>query len=274
MIEKTKLSEIMKKHKEWLDSDGREGERASFFGADLRWNDFRGFDLRKVNFDYSDLRWSNLSNIDLRETDFEGAKFAHSDLSMTNLSGLDLSYDETGDIAPLDFSDCDMRGADFSESILCDVNFHSSNLGGVNFSNSDLSNAIMQHSDVRGTNFYNADLSGVDLRYVRFGNTRMQGADLTSACFLFSDIDNQSLEGAMVDGLKIKSVISVGPIGSNQDYFVIVETDADLFFSIGGIFSGNLKALENASLSKKYSHFNNVEYRAVIEMAKTIFRKE
>ena len=60
-MDRDKLSEIFKKHKQWLFGE-RGGQCASLSGADLR---------------YADLRYANLSGADLSGADLSGAKTNH-----------------------------------------------------------------------------------------------------------------------------------------------------------------------------------------------------
>lgn len=70
-----KLTEILKKHKQWLNNYG--GERADLSGADLR----------NANLSNADLRYADLSGADLRYTDLRYANLSNADLSNADLSG-------------------------------------------------------------------------------------------------------------------------------------------------------------------------------------------
>ena len=80
-IIKEELSEILKKHKMWLNNE-KGGERANLRGADLR-----GADLR-----FTDLRFADLRGTDLRFTDLRFADLINADLRDANLRGADLRY--------------------------------------------------------------------------------------------------------------------------------------------------------------------------------------
>ena len=76
------LKAILESHKQWLDSDGKTGERAYLCMADLRGADLREADLREA-----DLSGADLSGADLREADLREA-----DLRWANLRGANLDY--------------------------------------------------------------------------------------------------------------------------------------------------------------------------------------
>lgn len=81
-MEKEQLTEILQAHKEWLDSDGREGVRADLRYADLRGADLRGADLRDADLRYADLRDANL----------RGANLCGADLRNADLRGVDMDF--------------------------------------------------------------------------------------------------------------------------------------------------------------------------------------
>ena len=91
---RNEISEILRKHKMWID-DEEGGERANLSGADLR----------RANLSEANLRGADLSRSYLSGADLSGA-----DLSGANLSGADLRR--------ADLSEADLRGADLDFSCL------------------------------------------------------------------------------------------------------------------------------------------------------------
>lgn len=77
-MEQEKLSEILQAHKKWLDSNGKEGVRASLNGADLC---------------YANLRFANLRYIDLRDADLNGADMDYAVLPLW-CDGLHMHVDD------------------------------------------------------------------------------------------------------------------------------------------------------------------------------------
>ena len=74
-MDRDKLSEILKKHKQWLFGE-RGGQCASLSGADLSGADLRGANLRYANLSGADLRGASLSGADLSGADLRGASLS------------------------------------------------------------------------------------------------------------------------------------------------------------------------------------------------------
>ena len=79
------LKIILEKHKEWIETVGEGGERASLWRADLQWADLREADLQGADLREADLRRTNLQEADLR-----GAYLQEADLHGANLRGANL----------------------------------------------------------------------------------------------------------------------------------------------------------------------------------------
>ena len=91
-MEQSKLNEILKKHKHWINEDCEGWQEmkadlrgADLYGANLRGADLYGANLRGANLRGADLREANLYGADLREANLRGA-----DLYGANLYGADL----------------------------------------------------------------------------------------------------------------------------------------------------------------------------------------
>lgn len=80
-ITKEQLSNILEKHKLWLD-DIPSGERADLHGVDLRGADLQGADLRLAYFQDSDLRQANLLGADFGGANLKGANLDFSCLPL------------------------------------------------------------------------------------------------------------------------------------------------------------------------------------------------
>jgi len=74
------LTEILAKHKLWLESDGNDGARADLARADLAGADLAGADLARAN-----LAGANLAGAYLARADLAGAKNNDLALSMTEI---------------------------------------------------------------------------------------------------------------------------------------------------------------------------------------------
>ena len=94
-MEASKLKEILKKHKMWLNGE-EGGERANLRSADLIGAELIGADLRRANLwnadlKIADLSGANLRGVDLSEANLRGASLSGADLSGASLRGSDLS---------------------------------------------------------------------------------------------------------------------------------------------------------------------------------------
>jgi uncharacterized protein YjbI with pentapeptide repeats len=91
------VAEALDQHKLWVESNGKEGIRGDFAGANLSDADLtavnlQGADLTKVNLRGADLsmanlRGANLVEADLRETNLLGAEFSGANMMGANLYG-------------------------------------------------------------------------------------------------------------------------------------------------------------------------------------------
>jgi len=86
-MEQSKLNEILRLHKLWLDDKG--GERANLSNANLSYVDLSGANLRNAN-----LRYANLSNVNLSYVDLRDANLSNANLSNANLRGANLDFSQ------------------------------------------------------------------------------------------------------------------------------------------------------------------------------------
>jgi len=85
-MDKDKLREILKKHKEYL-MTGDINLRADLKGADLRSADLRGADLRSADLRGAKLRYADLSGADLRYADLRYTNLRDTKFWDTDLRG-------------------------------------------------------------------------------------------------------------------------------------------------------------------------------------------
>ena len=147
-ISKEELNIILEKHKIYITTSGKEGERADLRGADLS-----GADLSRA-----DLKEAYLSGVDLRGAYLSGADLSRADLSRADLSRADLreAYLRRADLREANLSGVDLRGADLEEAYLEGADLRGANLKGANLKGADLEGVNLTWADLRG-----ADLSSV-----------------------------------------------------------------------------------------------------------------
>jgi len=157
-ITEKQLKRILRSHKDWVDSNGKKGERADLCETILIGIDLRGADLRGA-----DLSGANLSWINLTDTDLRGADLRNADLSDTEIRGVDLNE--------VDFRDAHLRGAD-----LRDANLSKAVLTGADLKETDLRGAELSDSVLSGTN-----LNDAKFFYTDHSGTNHIGTDLSIA---------------------------------------------------------------------------------------------
>ena len=128
-ISKEDLSEILKQHSIWLESDYKLGSRADLSGADLS-----GANLSKANLYGANLSEANLYGANLSKANLYIAKLSEANLSGADLSGADLSG--------ANLSKANLEGANLSE-----VNLHRAELSYANLSGAILSGAILSGAE-------------------------------------------------------------------------------------------------------------------------------
>ncbi len=148
-ISKEELSEILEKHKKWLNNEGG-GEKA---------------DLRKANLSGADLRGIDLRQADLRETDLSGADLQGTDLRYASLYCADLS---SSDLRYASLYRADLSGSDLRYASLLGANLLGANLRG-----SDL-----HYADLRCVDLRKVDLSAAILLSANLRGAKMQDARL------------------------------------------------------------------------------------------------
>lgn len=113
-MKQKELDEILESHKRWL--QGRDGERADLYEANLSGAHLRGADLaeaylRRANLSGADLYGANLYGADLCEANLAGA-----DLRWANLAGANLSLANLheANLTRADLHDADLRWTNFA----------------------------------------------------------------------------------------------------------------------------------------------------------------
>ena len=184
------IQKVLEQHKIWVDSNGKEGERADLSDAtlinlDLSGVDLRGAQLRDINLSGADLRNTNLSDADLTDANLRGAwlmgaTLEHANLSETNLSNADLT---DANLSSARLMGASLKCADLYGANLSGTNLIDADLSGTILNCADLKSADLMYSKLIGARLISADLSGADLR-----NTNLSGAHLTDANLRGADL--------------------------------------------------------------------------------------
>ena len=86
------LGEILEKHRKWVESEGKNGEKADLFGAHLQKADLCGANLREASLLFAELQEADLGQANLQETDLFGANLQKADLCGANLQEASLLF--------------------------------------------------------------------------------------------------------------------------------------------------------------------------------------
>lgn len=128
----------------------------------------------------------NLVGIDLANQSLSG-KYR---VSVTN-TPLSTNPKGLGYATPVDLTGANLQDATFASAILVEVIFNKARLANADFSNAnlrdaqfigaDLTNVNLQGANLEGADFQNAVLQGADLRDCDLSTANLTGADLTDA---------------------------------------------------------------------------------------------
>lgn len=192
------LKRILKSHKDWVDSNGKRGERADFGETILIGVDLRGADLRGA-----DLSGANLSWINLTDTDLRGADLRNADLSDTEVRGVDLNE--------VDLSDARLRGADLREANLSKAVLTGANLKEADLRGAELSDSVLSGTNLNDAKFFYTDHSGTnrigaDLSVALLNQTKMCEEEQLKAKIKQKqiEIENKEMELELLKGEMLK----------------------------------------------------------------------
>ncbi len=113
-VSQEELKQILEAHQKWLESDGKEGERANLRFAKLQEAylfraNLQGANLFAAELQGADLRFASLQKADLRRADLRGA-----DLNFANLQGANLTdaYLQKAYLFRANLQEANLRGAE------------------------------------------------------------------------------------------------------------------------------------------------------------------
>jgi len=87
---KTVLKEVLEAHQKWVDTQGREGRRASLRDAVLQEADLHDANLQEADLEGARLSVADLMGTNLRCANLKRADFWMADMKNTNLQGAEL----------------------------------------------------------------------------------------------------------------------------------------------------------------------------------------
>jgi uncharacterized protein YjbI with pentapeptide repeats len=212
---KAELEEILHKHSDWLDSDGKKGVRADLSRANLKGADLEGVDLTKAllsgaNFEEANLKSSTMAGADLRDAVF--IKPARQSASPTSLRrhvgavsylvvrgsfGASCSTGVGHMIGGADLEEANIIQADLSRASLRGIRLAFSNLNGARLQSADLGAADLSHAQLIGATLREASLQLTTFEYASIKDTDLEGANITGADLCGAIFEPKSLPSAV-----------------------------------------------------------------------------
>ena len=167
-ISKAELKKILSDHKNWLESEGGQGQRADLSGVILHGAKLRGANLRKAILCGADLRSANLRK----------AKLSEADLCETNLDGALLGR---ANLFSAKLRLANLRGAELRRANLSAALLTGAEMSGVDLSKATLNSAELTWSNLNGACLFEASFRGADLDRANLNNVYLDGTDFTHA---------------------------------------------------------------------------------------------
>ena len=114
------LNEVLRLHKQWLESNGNKGKRADMRRANLKNADMRGADMRGADMHRADMKDAKLQNAYLygahmQDADMRGADMKDADMKDAKLQGADM---RGADMRGADLKGTDMKDAKLQNAYL------------------------------------------------------------------------------------------------------------------------------------------------------------
>jgi Pentapeptide repeats (8 copies) len=134
-MDASELKEILKQHKLWIETNGRQGERADLEGANLQGANLQGANLEGANLQGANLTGAELNGAILWGAILWGANLACANLACANLTGANL---KGASLSYANLYDADLTGAD-----LTGANLHGVDLTGADLTGANLTGAIL-----------------------------------------------------------------------------------------------------------------------------------
>lgn len=219
------LTEILDRHRLWLDTGHDSGERAVLRGRDLSRRemidtDLSSADLTDANLEQADLRGARLVEATLPGAVLRGARLDRANLSGANLRGAIL----TGAVLPdasLEFSDlaqADLEAADASGATWRGATMAGARLSRAKLYGCDLTNADLAEAALLGTDLRSADLTGVTGLLAGDLDRAITDADTLLPADAKPGADQSS--GAPLAGRRMAEIV---PVTAQRDYPALSE---------------------------------------------------
>ncbi len=139
IVSPEEIRDVLLAHREWLESDKKNGQRADLSRTDLRGVDFSGADLREAEFSSADLTGANLQNAALGKAIFREATLRDANLQEAHLGNANLE-------------DAKLNGANLAKAQLAGANLQRGNLTAANLQGAKLLEAKLWEAGLHDAN--------------------------------------------------------------------------------------------------------------------------
>ncbi len=180
-LNQDELNIFLQQHKQWLQTNGRQGKQLRLEGAVLD----------QLDLSSADLRYAILKGASLIRSLLRSANLSHGDLRDTKLN----------------YSHCE--NASFCDALMSSAILEGAFLGSSNFRRADLSKVNLQYSDCRDALFSSARIDSGFLNYANFSkcdfeNCLFYGNETVGAIFAGAKIDpvvlHEAYEASCAEG--------------------------------------------------------------------------
>jgi len=151
----------------------------------------------------------------------EGGKRAN--LSGANLSGANLSG--------ANLSGANLSRANIIEANLSRANLYGANLIEANLSRANLIEANLYRANLSRANFSRANLSGANLSGANIIEAKLYGANIIEANLSRAKL--QTVTGEPLELVDRRPIITIGPIGADNDMLLAFNTDKGIYIRYG-----------------------------------------
>lgn len=232
-MDQISLDIILRNHRAWLDSRGRDGDRANLSQQALGFADLKGKDLtssvlQKANLQRSNLSESKFDDADLRDADLSYADLGNASLRGANLIGAVL----TG----CNLAGANLEGAKLERASFAFCNFTAANLSGALGNKISFYKCKFHATEIIDCHFEKSDFSFANFIDLKILDSTFGGSNFDDSTFTWTRFDNcilieasfKNVDTAMVrfvdcdtTGTKIDAPPEGGQANSltNQSYF-------------------------------------------------------
>lgn len=226
---KDEIARILLEHRKWVETRGKEGQKANLTGANLRGIDLREANLSKAilmeanlsravlakaNLSEADLTKANLSEADLTDAKLKGAFLTSAKLRGTLLTKADLAGAilRRADLRNAVLREADLTGAVLREADMAEAFLLEAKLKKADLSYAGLKGADLTQADMKEVSLIEADLSFAKIQKANLQEAKLEKAKLSQADLTESDLTGANLNGADLSGAALKKIKLNGAI--------------------------------------------------------------